>query len=670
MDSTTMNPGSRPRRGLLAAIGALAVLTAVVGVAVAGTPEQAEAAELTTFGSCAELERWGAEASGAVSGGRDGEVVAEAGRSFDEAADVAAPDAVPPTSSSVEAGAQEGAAIDGDTGATNVAVEGVDELDLVDRLPGDRVLVSSNDQLSLVDLGAGTVLDAVDIVRDARISHDPEAAMVWVVGPDEGWPGAGTSVTRFAVDDASLTAEGSWRTTGWLVDARRVGDRLHLVATEGFGHDRPFPFADGPVACEDVLHPPVPSDPSATLVVTLPAAGPLEPTHATQVVGSGRLVHVTLDAAYLATPLHDGEPATSIHRFDLAQLTHTGSGRVEGRLLNDFAMSEHDGHLRVAVTTGDEVFFGPVMEDGAAVDVDPRPRSTTPAPSAPTTSTTVEPVEPVEPEPTEPPLSEPVGPEPTEPPLPEPVEPPTEDPLPVEPQPVEPLPIEPGPGGPVAPPPGPPGEDARNEIVVLDTDGDLAVVGRTPRFGKPGESIHGIRFTGEVAYAVTFLTTDPFYVIDLADPADPTIEGEVELPGFSAYLHPLSDTLVAGFGPDEAGRASVKLFDVSDRTAPRVVDDLALGDESPVVWDHHAYVALGDGTFAVPATSWTTAAGSEVVVVDGSGGTLREVERHAVATGQPASRVLPSAAGWALLAGPDLVLLDDAGAVRSTIPVG
>ena len=88
---------------------------------------------------------------------------------------------------------------------------------------------------------------------------------------------------------------------------------------------------------------------------------------------------------------------------------------------------------------------------------------------------------------------------------------------------VDPAPIEPGSGGSEEPVVQPEPEVAENlnEIVVLDTDGDLDVVGRTERFGHPGETLHGIRFDGEIAYAVTFLQTDPFYVIDVADPAAP-----------------------------------------------------------------------------------------------------------------------------------------------------
>jgi len=223
-----------------------------------------------------------------------------------------------------------------------------------------------------------------------------------------------------------------------------------------------------------------------------------------------------------------------------------------------------------------------------------------------------------------------------------------------------------------------------NEIVVLDTDGDLDVVGRTPRFGHPGESLHGIRFEGTVAYAVTFLQTDPFYVIDLSDPTDPTILGEVELPGFSAYLHPISATEVVGFGPDESGRASAKLFDVSDRTAPRVVDSIVLGDESAVVWDHHAFTSLGENRFAVPATSWGShiepacdvcpggdLGGFEnsLVVLAVTDGRLVEEERIAIGTDDAVVRVIPASDGWGLLGSQSLTVLDAAGSVRATLPL-
>ena len=172
----------------------------------------------------------------------------------------------------------------------------------------------------------------------------------------------------------------------------------------------------------------------------------------------------------------------------------------------------------------------------------------------------------------------------------------------------------------------------------------------------------------------------------------------------------------------------MKLFDVSDPAAPTVVDDLDLGDDSAVVGDHHAFVDLGDGRFAVPASRWRdefppecspedqdearatereltrqidaieaadpegngaeelheqieelNAEGclypgnvteSAVVVIDAAGGSLVEVDRLEVRSEQPATRVLPAAAGWSLLAGEELVLLDTQGGERGRLPLG
>ncbi len=205
---------------------------------------------------------------------------------------------------------------------------------------------------------------------------------------------------------------------------------------------------------------------------------------------------------------------------------------------------------------------------------------------------------------------------------------------------------------------------------MLDTDGALDEVGRTDRFGHPGETLRGVRFVGEVGYAVTFLETDPFYVLDLADPRAPRVVGEVELPGFSSYLHPIDDGLVVGFGPGGDGRTAAKLFDVSDPTEPAVIDDLVLGDDSPVSSDHHAFVDLGEGRFAVPATTWDPRSGatsSAAVVVDASAGVLDEETRAEASTSSPAARVLPADGGWALLADGEIVLLDPTGAERGRL---
>ncbi|MCB0971671.1 MAG: beta-propeller domain-containing protein, partial [Acidimicrobiales bacterium] len=431
---------------------------------------------------------------------------------------------------------------------------------------------------------------------------------------------------------------------------------------------RPVPFEGGPVPCDEVLHPEGPSEPSATLLVTLPVTGELEPTAATEVVGSGSLVHVTTDAAYLATPTWSSStPQTGIHRFDLADLTHTGSGSVEGALLNDFSMSEHDGHLRVATTVdGGCCWGGPIaVEPGIAVDdgetvfsiIDGEGSEEPAVDPAPPVSTSV-------PETTEPELTEPeTVPEPTTT-VPETSTTVAETTTTVAPETTTTTTV-------------PDPTEGLNRIVVLDTDGDLDVVGQTERFGHPGETLRGIRFVGDTAYAVTFLQTDPFYVVDLADPAAPTVVGEVELPGFNAYLHPVGDDAVIGFGPGEDGRVTAELFDVSDPTAPRVAGSIEVGDDSPVTYDHHAFIDLGDGRFAVPAADSSgggdlcppdalceaTSLASEVVTLEVDGDQLREVERRSVVLDgyQQATRALPAGDGWAVLGETQIVVLDGAG---------
>jgi hypothetical protein len=141
-------------------------------------------------------------------------------------------------------------------------------------------------------------------------------------------------------------------------------------------------------------------------------------------------------------------------------------------------------------------------------------------------------------------------------------------------------------------------------VFVLDLEGSLDVVGRSGRFGHDFETIQGVRFLGDVAYVVTFRQTDPFYVVDLADPAAPRVVGELQIPGFSAYLHPAGDGRVVGFGPDGNGRVTARLFDVTDPTAPAVVDEVVLGDESAIVWDHHAFASISGTRFAVPVTDY------------------------------------------------------------------
>lgn len=129
-----------------------------------------------------------------------------------------------------------------------------------------------------------------------------------------------------------------------------------------------------------------------------------------------------------------------------------------------------------------------------------------------------------------------------------------------------------------------------NLVTVLD--GDLKKVGEIDGIAV-GEEIQSARFLGDYGYLVTFERTDPLFVIDLTDPAKPKIAGEVKLPGFSSYLHPMDGYLV-GIGPDgdEDGRnddLKVSLFDVSDPTRPKEADKIVIKNaDTSVGYDHKA----------------------------------------------------------------------------------
>jgi hypothetical protein len=106
---------------------------------------------------------------------------------------------------------------------------------------------------------------------------------------------------------------------------------------------------------------------------------------------------------------------------------------------------------------------------------------------------------------------------------------------------------------------------------------------RPAAIGKPGEQVYAVRFVGARGYVVTFRRIDPLYVLDLADATDPRVVGEVELPGYAETLLPLPEGLLLGLGraADTEGRVQglqLTLFDVADATAPRVLRSLTLGE--------------------------------------------------------------------------------------------
>lgn len=135
---------------------------------------------------------------------------------------------------------------------------------------------------------------------------------------------------------------------------------------------------------------------------------------------------------------------------------------------------------------------------------------------------------------------------------------------------------------------GKPPSPARLTVLREAAGGALQLVATLPNaarpaaIGKPGEQVHGVRFVGERGYVVTFRRTDPLYVLDLSDPADPRSVGELEITGFSETLVPLAGDLLLGIGRDAdangvAGGLKFALFDVSQPAQPQERASLVLG---------------------------------------------------------------------------------------------
>jgi uncharacterized secreted protein with C-terminal beta-propeller domain len=117
------------------------------------------------------------------------------------------------------------------------------------------------------------------------------------------------------------------------------------------------------------------------------------------------------------------------------------------------------------------------------------------------------------------------------------------------------------------------GDTSSSRVSVLRQDGaKLNQVGAVGGLGQ-GERIYAVRFMGERGYVVTFRQIDPLYTLDLADPTAPKVVGELKIPGYSAYLHPVGENLLLGVGR-EGPNVKTSLFDVSNLAAPREVTNL------------------------------------------------------------------------------------------------
>ena len=289
----------------------------------------------------------------------------------------------------------------------------------------------------------------------------------------------------------------------------------------------------GRVGCEQVVHPGEIAGTSMLTVYTFDLNGALTSGDPLTVLAAGETVYASGSQLYVAHqsyrpellpggPRRDFAPSrvtqrTEVHQFDIAKPgrpRYTASGSVPGTLLNQYSMSEHDGHLRLATTS--------------------QPSTTQCCDRTPNTE---------------------------------------------------------------------------SAVYVLEPRGrTLTQIGRVGGLGR-GEQIHSVRFVGPVGYVVTFRQTDPLYTVDLRNPRRPKVTGELKIPGYSAYLHPVDGKTLLGVGQDATAEGrrlgtQISVFDVADPAAPRQVTKYQLpGGSSEAEFDPHAFLYWPKtGLIVVPVT--------------------------------------------------------------------
>lgn len=486
-------------------------------------------------------------------------------------------------------GAADTASAGGEHSDTNTQEVGVDEADLV-KTDGRIIVTSVNGRVQVVDVASEAVIATID--PPGRGDHAAELLLegtdlVVLSSEQTGWsnPAADlmpafapqrTLITRVDLSDpAAPRTLGSVRVEGGYRSARMVDGSIRLVLVSdppGLAFQHP---TDGSLRAEeeaeeanraiveqtviddwiphlqvldgdgratgneplmpcDQLHQPREFSGLSTLsVLTLDASGDdARPTSTTGVVAGGNTVYASTDRLVVATSPWDvwawggwdvapwdgpDTLTTDLHTFDLSDpgsTAYLASGTVQGRLLNQFALDEQDGVIRVATTT-----------DGNGFD-----------------------------------------------------------------------------------------SAAQSSLVVLrEEDGELVETGRVDGLGKT-EQIYAVRYlSADLAAIVTFRQVDPLYLVSTADPSRPEVLGELKIPGYSAYLHPLPDGRLLGIGQDadpETGSTEglqASLFDISDPTDPTRIGQLTWPNaHSAVEWDHRAFLFWeATGQFFLPAEAWS-----------------------------------------------------------------
>jgi uncharacterized secreted protein with C-terminal beta-propeller domain len=154
-----------------------------------------------------------------------------------------------------------------------------------------------------------------------------------------------------------------------------------------------------------------------------------------------------------------------------------------------------------------------------------------------------------------------------------------------------------------------------NDVYVLQRSGDRLVrVGEITGLAR-NERLYAARFEGARGYLVTFLNVDPLFTLDLSDPRHPRVAGELKVPGYSTYLHPIDSTHLLTIGREMSGDGrffgglQLQIFDVSDFANPTLQHRLVLGSQSSsseAEYDHKAFNYFASrGLLTIPYSDWS-----------------------------------------------------------------
>ena len=269
---------------------------------------------------------------------------------------------------------------------TNVQEQGVDEPDLV-KTDGKRLIVLRSNRLDVLDVTSGKPVVSGSIALPSSNGEPVEMLLagdrLLVLGngygaEQRGWGGQEATVVVVDLSKSTPEVVEEMRLEGQYVDARLIDGVARIVVRSFPVHHPDIRSLDDTSAddwlpnyeidgethrlvdCDEVSRPAQPSSLDVVSVVTIDPADPKRGP-AAAVLGAGETVYASATSLYVATQprfeaLRDGRPLVSethVHRFDIAdreKATYVASGRVPGRVLNQFSLSEHEGRLRVATT--------------------------------------------------------------------------------------------------------------------------------------------------------------------------------------------------------------------------------------------------------------------------------------------------------------------------------